>query len=71
MVLWDGKNDIYALKVEVGVMAMEPHYALFISHNFLGRKHDYQEFKAGAIRCGFVSFTSSAYMYVTDTHRTY
>lgn len=41
-VYWDGKNNIYGLKKEVGVMAAEPHYALLSSKGHVANTHDYQ-----------------------------
>ena len=47
-VYWDGKNHIYALKKEVAVRTMPPHYALFSQKAFVGSHHDYHIFKLTA-----------------------
>jgi len=46
-VYFDGKNHIYALKVEVGVLAHSPHYGIFMSKGFVGSQHDYEIHKTG------------------------
>lgn len=40
-VYFDGKNHIYALKVEVGVLVNPSHYGIFIADCAVGSKHDY------------------------------
>lgn len=40
-IYFDGKNGIYGLKKEVGVMAHSPHYALFFTPKQVGSMHDY------------------------------
>lgn len=42
---FDGKNKIYALKKEVAVRSVPPHYALFSHPSCLGSEHDYSIFK--------------------------
>ena len=42
---FDAKNKIYALKKEVAVRAVAPHYALFSQQSCLGSEHDYSIFK--------------------------
>jgi hypothetical protein len=44
-IYFDGKNEIYALKKEVAVMASPPHYALFSQPSFVGSIHDFEFFK--------------------------
>lgn len=46
-VYWDGKNHIYGMKKEVGVLAASPHYALFVNKAVPGSKHDYDVLKRG------------------------
>ncbi|OAF70687.1 hypothetical protein A3Q56_01534 [Intoshia linei] len=43
--MYDGKNNMNALKKEVAVMTTPPHYALFSQDVFLGSEHDYSAFK--------------------------
>ncbi len=45
---WDGKNKIYAMKKEVAVTAVTPHYALFSSPGFRGAEHDFAAFQRHA-----------------------
>ena len=40
MAFFDGKNEEYALKKEVAVMAHHPHFALFSSESYTGSTHD-------------------------------
>ena len=44
-IYWDGKNQIYAIKKEVGVMATKPHFCLFIQKGVVRSKHDYENLK--------------------------
>ena len=44
-VYFDGKNKIYALKKEVAVLTVAPHYALFSMKAVVGSRHDYTIFK--------------------------
>ena len=44
-IYWDAKNHIYALKKQVAVSAISPHYALFSAKGYVGSTHDYIIFK--------------------------
>ena len=44
-VYYDGKNRIYALKKELGVLVSNPHYCVFTQKSFVGSRHDYEYFK--------------------------
>lgn len=44
-IYFDGKNKIYALKKEVGVLAYPPYYALFFQKGRVGSQHDYSIFQ--------------------------
>ncbi|OAF66486.1 hypothetical protein A3Q56_05782, partial [Intoshia linei] len=43
--MYDGKNNMNALKKEVAVMTTLPHNALFSQDVFWGSEHDYSAFK--------------------------
>jgi hypothetical protein len=40
-VYYDGKNEMYGLKVEIAVHVVPPHYCMFVSDSVPASKHDY------------------------------